>query len=681
MRVPHRVRLRAHALALLACGLCAVLVPLALTLAWPAGLEPVELWTVDLRFRLRPPLPVAADAAQAKSDAVAVIDYDDVAAKAFGLGRWPWDRRVHAEVLDWLREAGAKTVVVDLLLDREGTPDEDEALDAAVRRAGTVLLPVLVRPAAEAEARPAIPGAATRFLLKARVAGDGVLPGAGDAVWPLPRLLGGSAGVGHVQRTTDVDGVLRHIPLVYATPEGFVPALAFAAALRHLDADVSSLEVTRGKALSFALRDGRTVTVPLDAQGRAWINYAGPWGQRFTHYPYSWLRQEIGQDGGRASLPDWFRGKTVVLNNQTTASGDQGPVPFERDFPFGEVHAHLLNMLLTQQFLRDACPVERAVAWGLPSALLTLAALAGGPAVIVPAFGAIALGAAMLAQHAMSGHGVIVPVVGPMLALTLALVLLLAARFFLVDRDRRRFLAVLGATLPPHTVREIEQSPDLIPTLLTGRRRELTILFADMKGFSAFCLTADPLEIQRVLREYRTVLTRTLREFGGTLEKYTGDEIMGFFGDAEPDGGGDEAEEARVERHAANAVRAALAIQRRLGELNERWREQGRAQHQVRIGLTTGPVTIGNFGTDEVWQYGIVGSEVNRGKRLEGAAPSGGILLARRTYALARKAGALPDDLPPAQVALKGFGEEEVYAMSPEAMAKCTMPTAQRPGL
>src|SRR5439155_783863 len=83
------------------------------------------------------------------------------------------------------------------------------------------------------------------------------------------------------------------------------------------------------------------------------------------------------------------------------------------------------------------------------------------------------------------------------------------------------------------------------------------------KGFSAFCKRADPLQIQRILRDYLTAMTLILRSYGGTLDKYMGDGIMAFFGDAEAEGGGEEAEEKRVERNAANAVRAGLAMQKK----------------------------------------------------------------------------------------------------------------------
>ena len=132
-------------------------------------------------------------------------------------------------------------------------------------------------------------------------------------------------------------------------------------------------------------------------------------------------------------------------------------------------------------------------------------------------------------------------------------------------------------------------------------------------------------------------------------------------------------EENRVERSAASAVRAALAMQTKMAELNANWMSLGQEPHMIRIGINTGVVTVGNLGTEYLMDYTVIGPEVNKAQRLESAAEPGGILLARRTYALARKQGVLPEDLPPKVVNLKGIGEEpDVYPIPPEIVAQLT---------
>ena len=668
MRCLHHDWKRSHVAMLLGCTAVALVLPLLLALTWPELVEPLELWTVDVRFQHRPPLPVSRDSLQERSDTLVAIDYDDLAARKYRLGRWPWDRRVHAQVFNFLKTAGVHTIMADLLFDHEAPdPEQDEALADATRSAGIVIYPVVFNVVPEQESTQAFRLAPSRRLIQAEVRGVGEIPGAGKLILPLPALVEAAAGLGHIFRTPDRGGVLRRMPLVFSTKGGFVPALSLAAAFRSLDVPPTSVRIERGQAIRFKTGAGREVVIPIDAQGRTWINYAGSWGARFFHYPYSWMLDQMRSAEGKAQLLNSFKGRSVLLTNLTTGLGDRVATPFDPDFPTSEVHLHLLNMLLTEQFLRDPTALEASLCLVIPMVIVTAVALTGGPGMIMPTF-AVMLGSyLLLLQTGLNRWGVLLPAAQPIFSLTIGVVLLLMARLFLIDRERARFQVALGACLPPQTIQLIKESPGRIPNLLAGHHRELTVLFADIQGFSAFCKRADPLLIQRVLRDFLTPMTIILREYGGTLNKYLGDGVMAFFGDAEPEGGGVDIEEERVRRHAANAVRAGLQMQKKMAELNLRWLSQGQDSHLVRIGINTGIVTIGNLGTEYLWDYTVIGPDVNKAQRLEGAAQPGGLLLARRTYALARQESALPDNLPTKTMTLKGIGEEaDLCAVPPE---------------
>lgn len=672
-----------HIVALIGCGLVALLIPIVIDFLWPGLLEPIEFKTVDIRFTRRPlasvldPVPAPDGSAQPVSNAIVALDYDERASREFGLGRWPWDRRVHAQVFEMLKKAGARTVMVDIVFDHPvKDPAEDRALIEATRRAGMVILPVVFKEA-EGAGTDEFFTKAPRHLIHAEVEGFGRIPSVGELSLPLPGLVEAAAGLGHIQSTT-VSGAMRRTPLLYATKGGFVPSIALVAAIRDLEVDPTSIRIERGKAIHLKPRLGDEIVIPINREGRVWINYAGEWGKRFVHYPYSWVLTQLKTPAYRDRVLNLFKDKHVLLSNLTTVSGsDVIATPFEYEFPTSEVYLHILNMILTRQFLRNATTGELVMCYGLPITLLTASALVGGPTLIIPTFLLAAGVYAFVLQHMFNTQSAVLPAVGPLMSLILGLVFLLLTRFFIVDRERVRFQSVLGTCLPPHTLRIIKESPGLVATLLAGHSRELTILFADIKGFSVFCKKADALQIQRVLRDYLTAMTAIILEHGGTLDKYMGDGIMAFFGDAEPEGGGEEAEENRVERNAASAVRAALAMQKKMAELNASWMSLGQEPHLIRIGINTGMVTVGNLGTEYLMDYTVIGPEVNKAQRLESAAEPGGILLARRTYALARKQGVLPEDLPPKVVNLKGIGEEpDVYPVPPEIVAQLTMAPA-----
>jgi len=669
-----------HIVALISCGVVALLIPIVIDSLWPTLIEPIEFKAVDMRFKRRPlaavlgPVPSPDGSAETVSNSIVALDYDARASGELGLGRWPWDRRVHAQVFDMLKQAGARSVLVDIVFDYPvKDPAEDKAMIEATRRAGNVILPVVFAEA-EGSGTDEFFTKAPQHLLHAEVEGFGYIPGVKELVLPLPGLVAAAAGLGHIQSTT-VSGAMRRTPLLYATKGGFVPSMALVAALKDLEVDPTSIRIERGKAIRLKPRLSDEVSIPINKNGRVWINYAGAWSKRFVHYPYSWVMTQMKSPAHRERVLRLFKDKHVLLSNLTTSAGsDVIATPFDEEFPTSEAYLHILNMILTKQFLRNATSGELVACYGLPITLLTTSALVGGPMVIIPTF-LVTLGTYLFVlQHMFTTQSAVLPAVGPLMSLGLGLVFLLLTRFFIVDRERVRFQSVLGTCLPPHTLKIIKDSPGLVATLLAGHSRELVILFADIKGFSVFCKKADALQIQRVLRDYLTAMTAIILEHGGTLDKYMGDGIMAFFGDAEPEGSGEAAEEDRVERNAASAVRTALAMQRKMAELNASWMSLGQEPHLIRIGINTGVVTVGNLGTEYLMDYTVIGPEVNKAQRLESAAEPGGILLARRTYALARKQGVLPEDLPPKVVNLKGIGEEpDAYPVPPEIVAQLTM--------
>lgn len=668
-----------HIVALIGCGLVALTIPILIQRIWPGLLEPVEYKAVDIRFVNRPlaevlkPIPAPDGSELTVSSAIVALDYDEQAARDFGFGRWPWDRRVHAQVFDMLKQAGARSVLVDIVFDHPvKDPAEDKAMVEAARRAGNVIFPVVFHEV-KGSGTDEFFLKAPRHLVHAEVEGFGEIPGVGELILPLPGLVEASAGLGHIQSTT-TGGAMRRTPLLYATKGGFVPSIALVAALRDLEVDPTSIRIERGKAIRLKPRLSDEIAIPINSEGRVWINYAGAWGKRFIHYPYSWVLTQMKTPAYRDRVLGLFKDKHVLLSNFTTAAGsDIIATPLDGKFPSSESYLHILNMILTKQFIRNATTGELVLCYGVPITLLTGSALLGGPMLIIPTFLIVTGAYAYSLQHMFNTQSALLPAVGPLSSLVLGLVFLLLTRFFIVDRERVRFQSVLGTCLPPHTLKIIKDSPGMVATLLAGHSRELVILFADIKGFSVFCKKADALQIQRVLRDYLTAMTAVILEHGGTLDKYMGDGIMAFFGDAEPEGEGDAAEENRVERNAASAVHAALAMQQKMAELNASWMSLGQEPHLIRVGINTGIVTVGNLGTEYLMDYTVIGSEVNKAQRLEGAADPGGILLSRRTYALARKQGVIPEDLPPKVVNLKGIGEEpDVYPVPPEIVAQLT---------
>ncbi|HXE50186.1 MAG TPA: adenylate/guanylate cyclase domain-containing protein [Ramlibacter sp.] len=194
------------------------------------------------------------------------------------------------------------------------------------------------------------------------------------------------------------------------------------------------------------------------------------------------------------------------------------------------------------------------------------------------------------------------------------------------------------------------------------QRKKLTVFFSDIKDFTASTVKWQPEDITFLLNSYFTEMSRIAQEYGGTLDKFIGDAMVIFFGD--PDSRG-------VKEDALQCVKMALAMQRRMAEMQVIWREMGLDKSfQVRMGINTGYCDVGNFGSDLRMDYTIIGVEVNRAARLEQSADPGGILISRETYGLVQGEIEAEEQEP---LTVKGFAEPiEAYAVQDEAEVRTT---------
>jgi len=245
--------------------------------------------------------------------------------------------------------------------------------------------------------------------------------------------------------------------------------------------------------------------------------------------------------------------------------------------------------------------------------------------------------------------------------------------FFIFAPAALASLAVRVATIElqaARTSRAVERylSPELLESIVNGEAEldfstksvELTIMFVDIKGFLTISETVAVEYINRLLNDFLDTMTQAIFEYHGTVDKFLGDGLLAFFGDPIP-----------TENHAQAAVNAALKMQRDMVRFNDPWRASGIAELaegiQIRIGLNTGLVVVGNVGSARRLEYTVVGSAVNVASRLQSLAPPGGIIMAARTKALLREEIKCEG---PEYVRVKGIDKDiEVYKVLPQAIA------------
>ena len=280
-----------------------------------------------------------------------------------------------------------------------------------------------------------------------------------------------------------------------------------------------------------------------------------------------------------------------------TPFGDTGRMPGI------QVHAAVTDDILSNRFMRPEGALARV------AAVLTVALLVGvaGALLSVPwaivATLAVA-GAFLAASLEIFAHGIWLNLVQPMLAIGLSLFGGVAYQYFVEGREKRRIKAMFGRYVSPDVYGRLLHDPAL--ARLGGSRRQMTVLFSDIRGFTTATEKAQPEALVAQLNEHFTRMVQVIFAHRGTVDKFVGDMVMALFGAPldDPD-------------HADHAVSAALGMVEALGELNRRWASEGRPPLAIGVGINTGEMIAGNIGSEQIMSYTVIGDAVNLGSRLE----------------------------------------------------------------
>jgi len=602
----------------------------------------LELSVTDLRYRLAPRPRPHPD--------IVLLDIDDASVRA--LGKWPLSRAAHARVLDILTGCGVSAVVYDIVFHGPAAgprgEQDDDALEAAVRRNGRVVFPVGVGLVSEPEVVRLTPEADDLPLLPSLLTPGSVhapdLLQAEKTFLPLARFARLGLGMGHIAATPDDDGVHRRMPLMVGYHGQLLPSLALTAVLRHLDANATASSA----GIRLAWRGGGLL-VPTDGQGMTPVNLPARWGGGFWHLSYAELLDSAADPARLAFLRQGLAGKLVVVGLAASGTTDIKATPLAPAEPLVTLHAGLMSSLLTQSLLRAA------PAWA--SALFAAAFLAAAALLYLrlPIRAFLAAGLALTALCPAANvlvyraSGLALNLAGSALACALFVATLLAHGLARTARDSARQRKMLEAYFSPAIARQILESGT---DIMEGRGVDLSILFSDIAGFTAMSDRMEPAEVQRFLGEYLEEMTACVFRHGGAVDKFMGDGIMAFFGYPEAPGL-DSTENAR--RSALDAVAAAVEMQAALRRLNLRWRSQGRQEIAIRIGVNTGHAIVGDMGSRTRREFTLLGRNVNLAQRLESNCPRGGVLVSARTAALVRDQFGLDA---PTSIKVKGFDKD-----------------------
>ena len=473
----------------------------------------------------------------------------------------------------------------------------DDALARAVGDAAPLYLAFLLH-LDDATSNVKVPPGLARARLGEAVVTDqppGRRPArAGAVTLSLPAIAGAAAGAGFVNVTPDSDGAVRRVPLVLEYGGAYYAAFSLSLALASTG-DPGVAYVTGDDFLELA----SGARVPIDRRGRASVSYLGPAGT-FPH-----LSAVDVMSGSIA--PDALRGK-IALVGYTDAARDKLIQPFDSVTSGVEGHANLVHNLLNDELLRRAEPraaLLLLVAVGGCITLLQLRRLRQRGSWTVGVGAALAVVAYFAASHFLyAAHDTLIPVVPPILTAAFVAAAGLSTALATEGREKARLRSAFSRYVPPGVVERLLADPSRIR--LGGERRELTVLFSDIRGFSGSAENLEPEVLSEYLNEFLTPMTHLVLDQGGMLDKYIGDALMAVYGAP-----------LEVPDHAERACRTALAMLEGLTPLNAEFARRGLPVVQVGIGINSGPMSVGNMGSQARFDYTVLGDAVNLGARLE----------------------------------------------------------------
>jgi adenylate cyclase len=563
---------------------------------------------------------------------IRIVDIDEDSLKDYG--QWPWPRSLDAQLVDKLREAGAAAIAFDIVfaepdrtspkmllaqLERQGEvsdatkqtlealPDPDGALADAIKAIPTIASFILVNrsvdePPPQQKAGYAFGGdEPLRFVDTFPV-----------AIPDLPQFQTAAVGNGFLNQHVDWDQIVRRVPMIMKL--GDKPVFSMVAEILRVATGARTYVAKAAGAngeKSFGENTGLTtlrigpLTIPTDAAGRVWVYYSPPRLER--RVPAATILNGTFD-------PALIKDHIVLVG--TSASGvvnDLQATPIAAGVPGVEIHAQLLEQILSGIFLTRPD-------WGKGAETLFALIVGVGLIVVLPRIGAIASGlfgfAAIVIAIGTSwfvfrNFHVLLDPVYPTVVLVMVYFTSSILGYLRTEARQQEIRSAFSRYMSPHYVAELARNPEKL--VLGGEARILTVMFCDIRGFTAMSEGLTPQELTHLMNSFTSPMTDAIAEAHGTIDKYIGDCIMAFWNAPldDPD-------------HAKNAVRAAQEIRRKLVDLNRNLEAEAEARGKpfrplrVGIGVNTGECVVGNFGSEHRFNYSLLGDPVNLASRLEG---------------------------------------------------------------
>ena len=570
-----------HGTYIIGVGITILFVIIALTRFM--AFERLEMLLYDLRYQLR--------GKSAAPPEIVIVGIDDRCLNA--IGRWPWDRDKIADLIFRVNAMGARVIMLDFIFSEPSR--HDARLRQVIEQKGNVVLPFVFD--LEGYTPPDINDAFLDnafmvvknehfFNTHKPIRSKGV-------ILPVPALAEKAAAMGFINMLPDADGKLRWEPLVIEYEGQLYPSVDLQIVRLYQGLSPTGISVEATDSVTV----GKTV-LNTDPFGRMLIPYYGPHGT----FP---VVSALDIFEGKAD-PASIRDKIVLIGPTAVGIHDKIVSPSSAIMFGVEKHANMVGAILHKHNIRFVgrfmnLMIILFVGMAFTLLIVNLRAL---PGAAMAALFLIVLFAAGYVLFFVARFRIDISYAGNMV---IAIYFVTTAyRYATEERYARQIRSMFSSYVTEKIVNELIKNPDLAK--LGGERREVTVLFSDLKDFTTFSENHSPEEVVAVLNEYLTEMADIIIRWDGTLDKFVGDMIVAFWGAP-----------LNQPNHAELAIKCTMHMQERLAQLRDRWVDEGRTPLDAGFGINTGEALVGNIGAEgKKMDYTVIGDNVNLGSRVEG---------------------------------------------------------------
>jgi adenylate cyclase len=534
-------------------------------------------------------------------DDIVIVDMDGRSETALGKYQ-QWPRSYFTRVIDYLAKGEAAMIGLDIIFVKDKrNPESDRNFLGTIQQSGNIINALYFEGEDSIQWRykmNRIPNGfqADRFSLNFPEKDRQMFPDNDRIGNEFFELLNTGYSLGHVNFRGDADGIVRKINLFSNFLDQSFPSFAFRIFTALAGVDNIEFE-NRSKANLYS--GGQLVgEIPIDKNGNMLINWAGKF-QTFRYISfYDVLEKRIPKE--------YFQGKIVLIGTSLPGLFDLRSVPFHPAFPGVEIHANILYTLLTGDFVYKTSPWQSFLIYAGLGILIGIIIVFLSPMWSILVVLLISVINMFIAYNVQWEYNLWIPLVDPLFTAVVTFSIIYIYRYNTEEKDRRFIKRTFSHFVTHSVVEELLANPDKIK--LGGERKNCTVLFSDVAGFTTIAEQLTPESLVKLLNEYLTQMTNIIFKYNGMLDKYEGDAIMAVFG-------------APIEHdnHAHMSCAAALEMQEQLVKLRDLWGKQNRPQLYARCGLNSGDMVVGNMGSETRFDYTVMGDAVNLGARLEPA--------------------------------------------------------------